>query len=196
MGTVRVRWCRTQEYYDDASWRGTWDLDGGVLSNQAIHHLDMLIWFLGPVESIFAKSLTANVQIEAEDTIACILKFKSGAIGIVEATTAIRPKNVEGSISIIGTNGFIEVGGVAMNDVTQWQFSDSENYKSKEKFEEPDSVYGSGHTSLYKDLLEESGDDSRIVRSDEAYEVISVLEAAYESARKGKEIFLNKKIAK
>jgi predicted dehydrogenase len=190
MGTIRVRWCRTQDYYDEAPWRGTWRLDGGVLSNQAIHHLDMLIWFMGPVESISAKSVTANVEIEAEDTIACVLKFKSGALGIIEATTAIRPKNIEGSISLIGSNGFAEIGGVAMNEITNWQFSDSISSDLDYELEQPDSVYGSGHSALYLDLFDKLKGESKLVSAEEAYSIICVLDAAYESVRTGKEVFL------
>jgi UDP-N-acetyl-2-amino-2-deoxyglucuronate dehydrogenase len=190
MGTIRVRWCRTQDYYDQAPWRGTWSLDGGVLSNQAVHHLDMLIWFMGPVESISAKSITAGVDIEAEDTIVCILKFKNGALGIIEATTAIRPKNVEGSISIVGSTGFAEIGGIAMNEVVNWQFSESTSSDLKQNFEEPDGVYGFGHSALYDDLLGVSKEQTKLVTGSEALEIITVLEAAYESVKTNKEIFL------
>ena len=88
LGTVRVRWCRPQAYYDQATWRGTWAMDGGVLTNQASHHVDMLEWMMGDVESVFAKSTTALANIEAEDTAIVTLKFKNGALGIIEATTA------------------------------------------------------------------------------------------------------------
>jgi UDP-N-acetyl-2-amino-2-deoxyglucuronate dehydrogenase len=84
LGTVRVRWCRMQDYYEQASWRGTWAMDGGVLTNQASHHVDMLEWMLGDVESVFAKSTTALVDIEAEDTAVVVLKFRNGALGIIE----------------------------------------------------------------------------------------------------------------
>ncbi|MBL8644123.1 MAG: Gfo/Idh/MocA family oxidoreductase, partial [Rhodospirillaceae bacterium] len=99
MGTVRVRWCRTQAYYDQDAWRGTWALDGGVFANQASHHVDLLEWFLGEPVSVFAKSRRALVNIEAEDTGIAVITFKSGAIGLVEATTATRPKDLEGSLS-------------------------------------------------------------------------------------------------
>ncbi len=91
LGTVRVRWCRDQQYYDQASWRGTWAHDGGCLANQAIHHIDLLQWMLGPVESLYAKTATQLVTIEAEDTGVVVLKFTSGALGVIEATTATRP---------------------------------------------------------------------------------------------------------
>ena len=109
MGTVRVRWARHQAYYDQDSWRGTWAMDGGVLTNQASHHVDMLEWMMGDVESVFAKMTTALANVETEDTAIVTLKFKNGALGIIEATTATRPANLEGSISILGENGTVVV---------------------------------------------------------------------------------------
>jgi UDP-N-acetyl-2-amino-2-deoxyglucuronate dehydrogenase len=105
MGTVRVRWCRTQSYYDAAPWRGTWAHDGGVLANQASHHLDLLEWMMGDVESVVAMSTHALARIEAEDTAAAVLRFRSGALGVIEATTATRPKDLEGSLSVLGEFG-------------------------------------------------------------------------------------------
>lgn len=120
LGTVRVRWCRDQEYYNQKSWRGTWAHDGGVLTNQASHHIDMLIWMMGDVESVIAKTATRLLDIEAEDTGVAIIKFRDGAIGVVEATTATRPKDLEGSISILGEKGSVEIGGFFMNDLKTW----------------------------------------------------------------------------
>ncbi len=115
LGTVRVRWCRTQDYYDQDAWRGSWSLDGGVLANQASHHVDLLEWFMGDVESVQARAVTALVDIEAEDTAVAILKFRNGALGIIEATTAVRPKDLEGSLSIMGDGGSVVIGGFAVN---------------------------------------------------------------------------------
>ena len=109
MGTVRVRWCRDQSYDDQDDWRGTWALDGGVFANQASHHIDLLMWCLGTPISVFAVSRTALVSIEAEDTAVAIVKFKNGAIGVIEATTATRPRDLEGSLSILGENGSAEI---------------------------------------------------------------------------------------
>jgi len=120
MGTVRVRWTRDQNYYDQDKWRGTWSEDGGVFSNQAIHHIDLLQWFMGPIESVYAKSETRLVDIETEDTGVVLVKFVSGALGVIEATTAIRPKNLEGSLSILGEGGSIEIGGFAVNEDGAW----------------------------------------------------------------------------
>ena len=124
MGTVRVRWCRTQDYYDQADWRGKWATDGGVLANQASHHVDLLEWMMGDVESVFAKSRTALVDIEAEDTAVVLLKFRNGALGVIEATTATRPKDLEGSISILGEKGSVEIGGFAVNEMKVWNFAE------------------------------------------------------------------------
>ena len=99
-------------------------MDGGVLSNQASHHIDMLLWMMGDVDYVHAIGATQLVNIEAEDTAVVNLKFKNGALGIIEATTATRPSNIEGSISILGENGIVEVGGFAMNEIKHWQFND------------------------------------------------------------------------
>lgn len=156
LGTVRVRWCRLQEYYNQASWRGTWALDGGVLSNQASHHLDLLTWMLGPVDSVFAFGRTALANIEAEDTAVVALKFVSGALGLIEATTATRPKDLEGSISILGDGGTVEIGGFAVNEMRVWSFVEPtpddqdivENYSVN-----PPDVYGFGHNAYYEHVV-------------------------------------------
>jgi UDP-N-acetyl-2-amino-2-deoxyglucuronate dehydrogenase len=157
LGTVRVRWCRTQSYYDQDSWRGTWALDGGVLANQASHHIDMLEWFMGDVDSVFALSRTALVDIEAEDTAVVALRFKSGALGIVEATTATRPRDLEGSISILGELGTVVVGGFAMNEMVSWEFAerrpDDDDVLSKFSVNPPN-VYGFGHKEFYHHVVE------------------------------------------
>ena len=124
LGTVRVRWSRDQSYYDQDKWRGTWKYDGGVLTNQASHHIDLLEWMMGNVESVFAKSATALVDIETEDTAVVTVKFSNGALGVIEATTAVRPKDLEGSISILGESGTVVIGGFAVNEMTEWNFSD------------------------------------------------------------------------
>jgi len=124
LGAVRVRWCRRQDYYDQAPWRGTWAMDGGVFSNQASHHVDMLVHMMGEVEEASALTTTRLVSIEAEDTGIAMLRFRNGALGVIEATTAARPVDLEGSISILGQNGTVEVGGFAMNEMKVWRFAD------------------------------------------------------------------------
>ena len=156
LGTVRVRWCRTQDYYNQDSWRGTWALDGGVLSNQASHHIDMLEWMMGDVESVQAMASTRLVDIEAEDTAVANLRFSNGALGIIEATSATRPKDLEGSISILGENGTVEVGGFAMNEIKVWQFKDQipEDAEVKAKYSvNPPNVYGFGHQAYYEHVV-------------------------------------------
>lgn len=157
MGTVRVRWCREQSYYDQDPWRGTWSMDGGVLSNQAIHHIDMLEWMMGEVDTVYALGATRLVDIEAEDTAVVSLRFRSGALGVIEATTATRPKDLEGSISILGEHGTVEVGGFAMNKIKTWQFSKPtpEDDEVMEKYSvNPPNVYGFGHQAYYEHVVQ------------------------------------------
>ena len=126
LGTVRLRWTRDQAYYDSESWRGTWQHDGGVFMNQAAHHIDMLTWFFGPVESVRAMAATRLVTIECEDTGVAVVRFESGALGVIEATTAARPKDLEGSLSILGEKGSVVIGGFFMNDLVTWNFADTQ----------------------------------------------------------------------
>ena len=126
LGTVRLRWTRDQAYYDSESWRGTWAHDGGVFMNQAVHHIDMLTWFMGNVESVRSMAATRLVKIEAEDTGVAVIRFNSGALGVLEATTATRPKDLEGSISILGEKGSVVIGGFFMNELVTWNFEDKQ----------------------------------------------------------------------
>jgi UDP-N-acetyl-2-amino-2-deoxyglucuronate dehydrogenase len=126
LGTVRLRWKRDQAYYDSEAWRGTWAHDGGVFMNQAVHHIDMLTWFMGNVESVRSLASTRLVKIEAEDTGVAVMRFNSGALGVLEATTAARPKDLEGSISILGEKGSVVIGGFFMNELVTWSFEDSQ----------------------------------------------------------------------
>jgi predicted dehydrogenase len=126
MGTVRLRWTRDQAYYDSEGWRGTWAHDGGVFMNQAVHHIDMLSWFMGNVDTVRSFAATRLVNIETEDTGVAILRYSSGALGVVEATTATRPKDLEGSISILGEKGSVVIGGFFMNELVTWSFADKQ----------------------------------------------------------------------
>ena len=193
LGTVRVRWCRTQEYYDMDSWRGTWALDGGVLANQASHHVDLLEWLMGDVESVFAKSITALVDIETEDTAIVILKFCNGALGIIEATTATRPEDIEGSISILGEKGSVEIGGFAVNEIKVWNFSEQlPEDKEIHKFStNPPDVYGFGHIEYYNNVIECIKNNKKaIVDGLEGRKSLELITAIYESIETGKEVFL------
>jgi UDP-N-acetyl-2-amino-2-deoxyglucuronate dehydrogenase len=124
MANCTVRWTRPQEYYDQAPWRGTWEFDGGAFMNQASHYVDLMQWLMGPVESVMAKTATLARQIEAEDTGAAMLKFRSGALGVLEVTMLTYPKNLEGSITLLGEKGTVKIGGTAVNRVEHWDFAD------------------------------------------------------------------------
>ena len=194
LGTVRVRWARHQPYYDQAEWRGTWAMDGGVLTNQASHHVDMLEWMMGDVVSVFAKSITALANIEAEDTAIVTLKFKNGALGIIEATTAARPTNLEGSISILGEKGTVVVGGVAVNKMQTWVFENKIEGDDEilEKYSvNPPNVYGFGHQAYYEHVVGciKEGNQN-LVDGLQGRKSIELISAIYESIETGKEVFL------
>lgn len=192
MGSVRVRWCRPQSYYDQDAWRGTWALDGGVFANQASHHIDLLMWMLGEPVSVFAKTRTALVNIEAEDTGVAVITFRSGAIGLVEATTAARPKDLEGSLSVLGENGSVEIGGFAVNRMRTWQFTDSrpEDEEVLAKLNEnPPNVYGFGHQRYLEAVvaaLRHAG--PRLVDGIEGMRSLELIVGMYESVATGKEV--------
>ncbi|MDC0528817.1 Gfo/Idh/MocA family oxidoreductase [Gammaproteobacteria bacterium] len=194
MGTVRVRWCRPQSYYDQDPWRGTWAFDGGVLTNQASHHVDLLEWIMGDVESVFAKSKHALANIEAEDTAVVILKFKNGALGVIEATTAIRPKDLEGSISILGEKGSVEVGGFAVNEMKTWNFSelvDGDEDVIEKYSVNPPNVYGFGHQAYYEHVVDcIENETAQIVDGLQGRKSLELINAIYESIETGNEVSL------
>ncbi|KZY63380.1 oxidoreductase [Oleiphilus sp. HI0071] len=195
MGTVRVRWCRPQAYYDQDAWRGTWALDGGVLTNQASHHIDLLEWMMGDVESVFAMSRTALVDIEAEDTAVVTLRFKNGAIGVIEATTAVRPKDLEGSLSLLGETGSIEIGGFAVNQMKVWNFLEEspEDADVMDKYSvNPPNVYGFGHQAYYEHVVDSIQNEKRhLVDGLVGRKSLELINAIYESIETGKEVYLH-----
>jgi len=191
LGTVRVRWSRNQDYYNQDKWRGTWSLDGGVLTNQASHHIDLLEWMMGEVESVFAKSITALVDIETEDTAVVTLKFKNGALGIIEATTAVRPKDLEGSISILGQNGSVEIGGFAVNEIKHWNFINQKSIDMDKYSTNPPDVYGFGHKRYYEEVIKSIQNNTKaLVDGLEGKKSLELIMAIYESIETGKEVFL------
>lgn len=194
LGTVRVRWCRTQQYYDQDPWRGTWQFDGGVLSNQASHHVDLLEWMLGDVESVFARSTTALVDIEAEDTAVVVLKFRNGALGVIEATTAARPRDLEGSISVLGETGTVEIGGFAVNEMRTWQFAEprADDAEVMERYSvNPPNVYGFGHQAYYEHVVDcIQNDRAQLVDGLEGRRSLELIAAIYESIETGREVQL------
>lgn len=189
IASVRVRWCRDQAYYNQDSWRGTWKYDGGVLTNQASHHLDLMIMAMGDVQSVFAYSKRELAKIEAEDTAVVILKFKSGAFGLFEATTAARPTDIEGSMSILGDRGNIEIGGFAVNKLVSVTLQDANPLNYDEYTENPKNVYGYGHTEYYKNVVNGlNGGPTNIVDGEEGIRSLRVLHAIYKSIETNMEI--------
>lgn len=192
LGTVRVRWCRPQSYYDQDPWRGTWAYDGGVLTNQASHHVDLLEWMMGEVVSVFAMSTTALAKMEAEDTAVVTLRFKNGALGVIEATTAARPTDLEGSLSILGEGGTVEIGGFAVNKMRVWSFAEPrpEDQSVMESFSvNPPSVYGFGHQAYYEHVVDcIQHQKTHLVDGLAGRKSLELINAIYESVETGKEI--------
>lgn len=192
LGTVRVRWCRDQAYYDQDSWRGTWAYDGGVLSNQASHHIDMLEWFFGDVVSVHARATTALVKIETEDTAVATLKFRNGALGIIEATTAARPTDLEGSLSILGEKGAVEIAGFAVNQIRHWHFGEelpSDRQVVEDFSVNPPNVYGFGHQAYYQHVIDcLTNQRAALVDGLEGRKSLELISALYESIETGQEV--------
>jgi predicted dehydrogenase len=194
LGTVRVRWCRPQAYYDQDAWRGTWSMDGGVLTNQASHHIDLLEWMMGDVESVHAIATTALVDIEAEDTAVVTLRFSSGALGIVEATTATRPRDLEGSLSLMGAGGTVVIGGFAVNEMQTWNFVEAQPGDDEVLSQysvNPPNVYGFGHQAYYEhvvDVIVNGG--QQLVDGLEGRKSLELISAIYESIETGQPVSL------
>lgn len=193
IGTVRLRWKRDQAYYDSARWRGTWAYDGGVFTNQASHHIDMLTWFMGGVESVKAVGVTRLSDIECEDTGAAILRFTNGSIGIIEATTATRPKDLEGSISILGEGGSVEVGGFFMNELKIWDFMEpvpADEYMIEKYGKNPEGWGYNLGEYLKGVLLSINENKAGLVDGLEGRRSLELISAIYESIETGNEIQL------
>lgn len=184
LGTVRLRWTRDQAYYDSESWRGTWAHDGGVFMNQAAHHIDMLTWFMGNVESVRSMAATRLVEIEAEDTGVAVLQFSNGALGVLEATTATRPKDLEGSISILGERGSVVIGGFFMNELQTWNFADQDPGDDRvlEEFGKNPSGFAYNLGEYLKDVVEAiESKKAALVDGLEGRRSLELITALYES---------------
>jgi predicted dehydrogenase len=149
---------------------------------------------MGDVESVFAKTSTALVNIETEDTGVVLLRFKNGALGVIEATTATRPKDLEGSLSILGEKGSVEISGFAVNEMKTWNFTDAlpEDAEVVEKYRvHPPNVYGFGHTEYLNKVVESIYENrSALVGGLEGRKSLELISAIYESVETGKEVFL------
>lgn len=181
--SVRVRWCRPQKYYDLSPWRGTYAMDGGAITNQGIHHIDLLRYLGGEVEEVSAQMKTYGADIEVEDTCVANVKFKSGAVGTLEITTAARPDDFEASISVVGSKGLAQVGGIAVNELQVFTLEsrasmDEEKKNNSEDFSS--CVYGNGHNMLYADIVKHlNGTQVYPVSKEDAYKSISLLHSFY-----------------
>lgn len=190
---VNVFWTRPQEYYDSAKWRGTWEFDGGAFMNQASHYIDLLDWLIGPVESVMAFTGTLARAIEVEDSGVAALRWRSGAMGTVNVSMLAYPKNLEGSITILGESGTVRVGGVAVNEIQHWEFSDRrpEDDDIKQASYATTSVYGFGHPIYYNNVIEAlQGNAEPETDGREGLKSLELLIAMYLSARDGKRVAL------
>jgi UDP-N-acetyl-2-amino-2-deoxyglucuronate dehydrogenase len=195
LANTTVRWQRPQSYYELAPWRGTWEFDGGAFMNQASHYVDMIQWLIGPVESVSAKTGTLARRIESEDTGVALLRFRNGAFGVIEVTMLAYPRNMEGSITVLGEKGSVKVGGTALNRIEHWEFAeyddDDREAEVLKAAPNPLSVYGSGHTPYYENVVKvlrgeaAPGTDGR-----EGRKSLELILGIYEAARTGREVAL------
>ena len=186
MVTVNVFWTRPQEYYDSAKWRGTWEFDGGAIMNQASHYVDLLDWLIGPVESVHAETATLARRIETEDTGVVAIRWRSGALGTLNVTMLTFPKNLEGSITIIGERGTVRVGGLAVNVIEHWEFADSRPEDSTVRGSNygTTSVYGVGHPLYYENVIAAlRGKGHAMTDGREGLRSLELLVGIYRSAR-------------
>jgi UDP-N-acetyl-2-amino-2-deoxyglucuronate dehydrogenase len=193
MVTVNVFWSRPQSYYDSADWRGTWEFDGGAFMNQASHYVDLLDWLIGPVESVMAYTGTLARDIEVEDTGVAALRWRNGAMGSVNVTMLTYPKNLEGSITILGEKGSVRVGGVAVNEIQHWVFDQGDAMDSElnDASYQTTSVYGHGHPLYYDNVIKTlRGEAQPETDGREGLRSLELLIAMYLSARDGKRINL------
>ena len=188
MVVINVFWTRPQDYYDMDDWRGTWEFDGGALMNQASHYVDLLDWLIGPVESVQAYIGTLARDIEVDDTATMNVRWRSGAIGSMNVTMLTYPKNLEGSITVIGEKGTVRVGGVAVNEIQHWEFA--EPHEDDQRIQDANyhttSVYGFGHPLYYDNVIKTlRGEAAPETDGREGLHSLELLIAAYLSARDG-----------
>lgn len=195
-GTAHIRWARNHEYYDRASWRGTWEQDGGALMNQCIHDIDLLRWMMGDeIDTVYGMTdRLIHPYIEAEDLGLAVVKFKNGSYGTIEGTTDVYPKNLEETLYIFGEKGTVKAGGEAVNIIEEWKFSDyfgDEEVVKRECSENPPNIYGFGHTKLYRNVIAAIEGKERLVVDGEAGKrALELVLAIYKSAIEGKPVKL------
>jgi UDP-N-acetyl-2-amino-2-deoxyglucuronate dehydrogenase len=193
MVNINVFWTRPQEYYDSGKWRGTWEFDGGAFMNQASHYIDLLDWLIGPVESVHAYVATLARDIQVEDTGVMNIKWRSGALGSVNVTMLTYPRNLEGSITILGEKGSVRIGGVAVNEIQHWEFDEAEEADAEVRSAnyETASVYGFGHPLYYNNVIQTlRGTSEPETDGREGLHSLELLIASYLSARDGRRVSL------
>lgn len=190
---VQVRWNRNLDYYKQAKWRGTWDIDGGTLMNQCTHGIDLLQW-MNNSDVVRVQAVTRRFQrpIEAEDFGCAILEFEDGSVGIVEGTANVYPNNLNESLSLFGENGTIVIGGLAVNKIETWRLKDSDNIGDTEEkvvdpnAKDPDSVYGKGHSALFADFIDALKNDREpLTNGVESKKALDIILAIYKSQKTG-----------
>ncbi len=189
-GTIHVRWNRGPQYYEQASWRGTWEQDGGALMNQCIHGIDLLRWMMGDeIEEIYGVTRQRfHDYLEAEDVGLAVVKFKNGAIGTIEGTTNVYPKNLEETLYLFGEKGTVKVGGTSTNNIDVWDFEDETDadVRNKGLQEQTSNVYGNGHTSLFADVIDAiENDRNPYVDAVAGRNALEVVLAIYKSQKDG-----------
>lgn len=192
-GMVQVRWNRNGGYYAEAPWRGTWEQDGGTLMNQCTHGIDLLQWIMGE-DAVRVQAQTRRFlrPIEAEDFGCAIVEFKSGAVGIVEGTADIYPTNLNETLSVFGERGSAVIGGLAVNKIETWRFSDAQAVGDTEDRvlnpdeKDPPTVYGFGHAALFKDFAEAIAlDREPLVSGKKGKKALEIILAIYKSQKTG-----------
>lgn len=186
-----VRWNRNQAYYDQAPWRGTKEMDGGVLMNQAIHNMDLLLWMMGDVEEVSSYHATRIRDIEAEDTSVSVMRFKNGALGVLEAAVTIYPKNLEESLSIFGEKGTAIVGGPTANWIKHWQFADLADEEAQVTINRvKNDPFGiPGHQCIIQDMTDAIKENrTPVVSGEEGRKALSLVIACQQSAETGQPV--------
>lgn len=195
-GDAAIRWYRGKDYYSQADWRGTWAQDGGCLMNQCIHDIDLLIWMMGgePVE-VFGYTLNqTHPYIEGEDVGMAVVKFANGTIGKIEGSTSVYKNGLEETLTIMGEKGTIRAGGMSVNHMDAWnvegEMDQLETIKNRCN-EDPENVYGNGHTPLYRNMIEaiENGTEP-LVDGYAGRKALEVILAIYKASRTGEVIKL------
>ena len=189
-GSIHVRWNRNEGYYNQASWRGKWASDGGALMNQCIHGIDLLRWMFGDeVEEVYGVTRQQfHHYLEAEDIGMAVVKFKNGAIGTIEGTTNVYPKNLEETLYMFGEKGTVKLGGTSTNNIDVWEFADEQEAdKANQNLQEATSnVYGNGHTSLYADMIDAIENDRKpYVDAVAGRNALEMVLAIYKSQKEG-----------